>query len=160
MPRLALLSRLRLSAALAVAASDIGAAQQAAGVFTVEQARLGRAVYDRNCAACHGFDLEGSGDAPALGGGAFMLKWGPKMVSEVFGLILQSMPPANPRSLGEEAALHATAYILQRNGAPTGQQALSAGVTTRIDMIATGRVLSAGVQARGRGRRCAIGATI
>ena len=90
MPRSALLSRLRLSAALAVVVPGLGAAQQA-GVFTVGQAQLGRALYDRNCAACHGSDLEGSGDAPALAGGAFMLKWGPKMVSEIFGLILQAM---------------------------------------------------------------------
>jgi len=160
MPRSALLSRLRLSVALAVVVPGIGAAQQAAGVFTAGQAQLGRAVYDRSCAACHGFGLEGSGDAPALAGGTFMLKWGPKMVSEIFGLILQTMPPADPGSLGEEAALNTTAYILQRNGAPAGQQALSAGVGTRIDRIATGRALSAGVPAQGRGGRGGMGATI
>ena len=113
MPRSALLSRLRLSVALAVVVPGIGAAQQAAGVFTAEQAQSGRAIYDRNCSACHGADFEGSGDAPALGGGTFMLKWGPKMVSELFGEILQTMPPTNPGSLGEAAALNATAYILR-----------------------------------------------
>ncbi len=46
-----------------------------------------------------------------------MLKWRPKMVSELFGEILQTMPANNPGSLSEAAALNATAYILQRNGA-------------------------------------------
>ena len=85
----------------------------------------GGAVYAQNCSACHGANFEGSGDAPALAGGTFRLKWGPKMVSELFGLILQTMPPTNPGSLGEAAALNATAFILQRNGAQPGQTALT-----------------------------------
>src|SRR3954452_15727436 len=89
---------------------------QAAPVFTAAQAQAGRSVYDQNCSACHGANFEGSGDAPSLAGGTFRLKWGPKMVSELFGLILQTMPPTNPGSIGEAAALNATAYILQRNG--------------------------------------------
>jgi len=160
MQRSVLLSRLLFSALLEVAASNIVAAQQAPGVFTAEQAQSGRAFYDRNCAACHGFDFEGSGDAPALAGSSFMLKWGPKMVSEVFGLILQTMPPANPRSLDEAAALNATAYILQRNGAQAGRQALRADVTTRVNAIANGQAPSASVPAQGRGGRGGIGATI
>ena len=95
--------------------------RQAPPVFTAAQAQAGGAVYDQNCSACHGANFEGSGDAPALSGGTFRLKWGPKMVSELFGVILQTMPPTNPGSLGEAAALNATAYILQRNGAQAGQ---------------------------------------
>src|SRR5665213_231761 len=114
-------------------------AQQSAGAFTAEQASNGEAVYSQNCAGCHGVNLEGSGDAPALVGGTFLLKWRPKMVSVLFGDILQTMPASNPGSLGEAAALNATAYILERNGAATGQQALSPGATTLISAIATGR---------------------
>jgi len=96
-------------------------------------------------------DLEGSGDAPPLAGGTFMLKWGPKMVSELVGTILETMPPADPESLDEGAVLNATAYILQRNGAQAGHAALTAGATTRIDAIATGRAQSASVPGQGRG---------
>ena len=151
MPRSAILSRSLFSALFVVGVPDIVTAQQASGVFTVEQSQSGRAFYDRNCAACHGIDLEGSGDAPPLAGGTFLLKWGPKMLSELFGLILQTMPPANPQSLDETSALNATAYILQRNGARAGQEMLRAGLTTRIGAIA-GRVPSASVPAQGRGR--------
>src|SRR4051794_10387938 len=117
------LSRLLFISAFTMAALAVASAQPAGGVYTAAQAQSGRAIYDRNCSACHGADFEGSGDAPALAGGTFMLKWRPKMVSELFGLILQTMPPTAPNSLGETAALNATAYILQRNGAPAGQQA-------------------------------------
>ena len=85
-------------------------AQPATGIFTAAQADSGRALYARTCSGCHGADFEGSGDAPALAGGTFMLKWRPKMVSELFGEILQNMPPTSPGSLGEAAALNATAY--------------------------------------------------
>src|SRR5216683_2686035 len=101
MPRSTLLSRLLFCAVVGVVALGRFTAQQAAGVYTAEQAQSGRALYGRNCAACHGADFEGSGDAPALAGGTFLLKWRPRMASELFGLILQTMPPTNPESLGE-----------------------------------------------------------
>src|SRR5205814_8651466 len=126
----------------------VAMAQPSGGVFTATQAQAGRAVYNQNCSACHGADFEGSGDAPALAGGTFLLKWRPKMVSELFGQILQTMPPTNPGSLGETAALNATAYILQTNGAQAGLEALTAGVTTPIGAIATGQAPAAGTQAQ------------
>ena len=135
----ALLSRLFLCVILGMVALSFVALPQTPGVFTAEQASNGGGVYSQNCAACHGINMEGSGDAPALAGGSFMLKWRPKMVSELFGEILQTMPANNPGSLSEAAALNATAYILQRNGAAAGPQALTGGATTLISAIATGR---------------------
>jgi alcohol dehydrogenase (cytochrome c) len=126
---------------------------QSAGVFTAAQAQAGRAVYEQNCSACHGANFEGSGDAPSLVGGTFMLKWSPKMVSELFGEILQTMPPTNPGSLGEPAALNATAYILQRNGAQPGQQALTGSASMLIRTIASGEAPAPNAQGQGRGGR-------
>ncbi len=139
MRRSALLSRLLLSGVSGIVALSFVALPQTPSAFTAEQASNGGGVYSQNCAACHGLNMEGSGDAPALVGASFMLKWRPKMVSELFGEILQTMPANNPGSLSEAAALNATAYILQRNGAAAGQQALSGGATTLISAIATGR---------------------
>ena len=129
------------------------AAQQSAAIFTAAQANTGRDIYERVCAGCHGVNFEGSGDAPALAGGTFLLKWRPKMVSELFGEILQSMPPTNPGSLGEASVLQVTAYILQRNGAQTGPQELTAGVATPIGAIATGQAPPGNAPAQGRGGR-------
>src|SRR5579872_6573966 len=138
MLRSSLLSRVGLSI-LAGAVALAQTAAPSASAFTADQASNGGGVYAQNCAACHGINMEGSGDAPALVGGSFLLKWRPRMVSELFGEILQTMPANNPGSLSEAAALNATAYILQRNGAAAGQQALSGGATTLISAIATGR---------------------
>src|SRR5580692_1941844 len=146
-PRSTLSSRLLFSVAVVALPLAISG-QPGAGIYTAAQAESGRALYARTCSGCHGADFAGSGDAPALTGGTFMLKWRPKMVSELFGEILQNMPPANPGSLGEAAALNATAYILQRNGAPAGPQALAPGTATLIGSIATGQT-----QVQGRGGR-------
>jgi len=151
MQRTALPSRLLFCAALG-AAPLVVSAQPAAGIFTAAQAQSGRAIYAQNCSACHGGNFEGSGDAPALAGGTFMLKWRTRMVSELFGEIVQNMPPTNPGSLGEAAALSATAYILERNGAPAGQRTLTAGETALISAVATGRPPAANAQAQGGGR--------
>src|SRR5579864_8435407 len=146
----ALLSRLLFSVVFGTVALGIAAAQQS-GVFAAAQAQSGQAVYNQICSACHGANFEGSGDAPSLAGGTFMLKWGPKMVSELFGEILQTMPPTAPGSLGEPAALNATAYILQRNGARAGQQPLTGSAQTLIRTIASGQA-PAGDAAPAQGR--------
>src|SRR5579862_213677 len=160
MQRFTLPARLIISAALgavpfAVVVARVAAQQgSSAAVFTAAQAQSGFDIYAQNCAGCHGADFEGSGDAPALAGGTFMLKWRTRMVSELFGEILQNMPPTNPGSLGEPAALSATAYILQRNGAQPGQQALAGGSTAVIGTLATGQVAApAGRGGGGRGGR-------
>jgi alcohol dehydrogenase (cytochrome c) len=135
MARSALLFRLLVL----MVVEGLAVAQQSPTVFSAAQAEAGRTVYNQVCAGCHGANFEGSGDAPALTGGTFMLKWRSKMVSELFGLILQTMPPTNAGSLGEAAALNATAYILQSNGAQPGQQALAAANSTLISAVANGR---------------------
>jgi len=122
----------------------IATAQTPNGIYTAAQANAGAAIYSQRCAGCHGANFGGSGDAPALTGGTFLLKWRPKMVSELFGEILQNMPPGNPGSLGEAATLNVTAYLLERNGAPLGAQALTAGATTLISAVATGQAPPAG----------------
>ena len=159
MPRSALLSRFLLAVAV-VGAPVVIQAQPSAGIFSSAQAESGRAVYAQSCSGCHSADLSGSGDAPALVGSTFLLKWRPKMVSELFGEILQNMPPTNPGSLGETAALSATAYILQRNGSPAGQQELAPGATALIGGVATGRAPSDSAAAQGRGGRGGGGGSI
>jgi len=111
----------------------------AAGVYTAAQAQAGQTAYRQNCAGCHLSDFRGSGDAPAVAGPDFTAKWGPRAVNELFTYLVQSMPPANPGSLGEAGTLEVTAYLLQINGAPVGRQPLTATVSTPINALLTGR---------------------
>ena len=146
-------------AVIAVMAAALVAQQMpqpaAPPIFTAAQAQAGQGVYDQNCAGCHGANFQGSGDAPALSGGTFLLHWRPKMVSELFGEIIQTMPPTSPGSLGEAAGLNVTAYILQRNGATPGNQPLVGGAAMQIGTIATGQQAAGQQAAAGAGRGAA-----
>jgi alcohol dehydrogenase (cytochrome c) len=119
------------------------AAPPTASAFTAAQATAGGAVYNQKCAGCHGGNFEGSGDAPALAGGTFMLQWRAKMASDLVGTIRQTMPQDDPGSLSAEEAIGAAAYILQRNGGQPGQQELSASTAALIGAIASGQVPAA-----------------
>src|SRR5579862_1884250 len=97
------------------------------GPYTSEQVNAGRATYQAKCATCHLPDLKGSNEAPPLAGGNFANTWSSRAVSDLFDRIRNTMPANNPGSLGEPEAVTIVAYILQMNGAPAGNQALTAG---------------------------------
>ncbi len=126
------------ASALGIASAE---AQQPArvGVYTAAQADAGRAVYQANCAACHLPDLKGSNEALPLAGGNFMSAWRNRTTSDLFNKILTSMPPGKTGSLGETEIVTLVAFILQSNGAPTGNQALSATSAVPIADVATGQ---------------------
>ena len=120
----------------------------AGAVYTAAQAQAGQAAYAQQCAGCHGNDFRGSGDAPAVVGPDFRAKWGPRATNELFTYLVQTMPPTNPGALGEEGTLNVTAYLLQINGAPAGQQPLTPRVETPLIRIDD----RTGARCRGRPR--------
>jgi alcohol dehydrogenase (cytochrome c) len=127
-------------AAVAIAACGIAVrAQPAEGPYTAAQATAGRAVYQANCSGCHGADLSGQNSASALAGGLFMSSWGDRTTSELISFLEGAMPPSNPGSLGEQAYVNVTAFILDYNGARPGSQALTATKAVAIRSVASGR---------------------
>ena len=155
----------RLSAAtatLGVAGGLLGlgtfAAEQPAriGVHTATQAENGRAVYTRSCAICHRTDLQGNFEAPPLAGANFLNYWGDRTPQELVERIRGTMPPDRPGRLEEQTYLDIVAYLLQANGAPAGDEALTATTAVSIGAVATGRTEPASeipAQAQGRARR-------
>ena len=69
------------------------------GVYTDEQAKRGKAAYSAQCAMCHGEDLMGSDETPALTGGAFLANWTSLSVNDLFERVRVSMPANNPGHL-------------------------------------------------------------
>jgi alcohol dehydrogenase (cytochrome c) len=134
-----------------------GQAQPAPGVYIAAQAQAGQAAYAQQCAGCHGNDFRGSGDAPALVGADFRTKWGPRAANELFTYLVQTMPPTNPGALGETGTLNVTAYLLQINGAPAGQQPLTPRVEAPLNALMTGQAPAPGGGRGGRGRGAAAG---
>jgi alcohol dehydrogenase (cytochrome c) len=123
-----------------------GMAQTPGAYLTAAQAQQGASVYGETCAVCHGKNLEGTADAPALSGKTFQTQWQSRMALELFGEISESMPPTRPGSLSETEALSVTAYILKSNGAITGNEELRGQSTAKISEI-----LSAAPQVAGDG---------
>ena len=70
----------------------------ASGVYTAEQAAAGEKIYFDKCAACHGDDLGGREQAPALGGGPFVESWSGRDLRQLLDRI-DAMPPTAPKSL-------------------------------------------------------------
>ncbi|NQV68630.1 MAG: PQQ-binding-like beta-propeller repeat protein [Pseudohongiella sp.] len=97
----------------------------ASGTFTGAQFDRGEALYQQQCAACHGVALD-SAAAPALIGPTFRKSWSlmGANVAELFNRISTTMPPRQGGSLAESQYLDLLAYVLGRNNVLQGSEAL------------------------------------
>ena len=100
-------------------------AGNAAVGLTAEQATRGKAVYDGNCASCHGANLDNGQFGPPLRGSAFKMHWTNQSVSALFTYIAAKMPPAAPAGLGDRAYIDVEAYILNANGVAAASSELT-----------------------------------
>jgi alcohol dehydrogenase (cytochrome c) len=80
----------------------------------------GKAIYDTNCAACHGADLQGAGEAPPLKGPGFLASWKGKSGDDLYTFVHRSMPPGAEGSLSDADYRAVVAYLLQANGTKAG----------------------------------------
>jgi cytochrome c len=137
-----------IAAAMIVAAAvvniGVGAAAQRSasdGVYTVDQAKRGRALYEKRCVLCHldrgqgheampeivGQSLEREGDpeAPAIAGDAFQKKWASRHAWDLFSTTSNTMPVGSPRSLSPQEYADVLAYIFELNKFSAGAQELT-----------------------------------
>ncbi len=110
------------------------ASGQTPASYTVSQARVGEATYQDVCASCHRHDLAGASDTPELAGAAFRGMWGGRPASDLFDYIKAAMPPAG-RKPDDESLTAVVAYILRKNGMPSG--------STPLEATAAGAIASA-----------------
>jgi alcohol dehydrogenase (cytochrome c) len=87
---------------------------------SLAQASDGKTAYEKSCAACHGADFQGGGEAPALKGPPFLANWKGKTAAELYAFIHQAMPPGAGGSLSVGDYRAIAAYILQGNGVKDG----------------------------------------
>ena len=85
------------------------------GVYTQEQASRGKAAYAVQCAGCHGAQLGGGDEAPALVGQQFLAKWRSRSVSDLFENIRVTMPADRPGTLSRAMNSDIVAWILASN---------------------------------------------
>jgi mono/diheme cytochrome c family protein len=82
------------------------------GVYTDAQATRGRALYQGQCAQCHG-DALGGGLAPPLSGSVFIAAWGAQPLWELASKIRNTMPASDPGKLTPSQSADLVAYLLQ-----------------------------------------------
>ena len=68
-----------------------------------------------------------------------MTQWGAKTARELITFMQTAMPPENAGSLGQQTYVNLAAFLLQSNGAPAGNQALTATADVVIRSVATGQ---------------------
>lgn len=105
------------------------------GVYSADQAKLGKDAYSQNCSSCHMDDLSGSGQAPPLAGDTFMDDWGGHTLGELNDTIQNTMPLDKPGSLSSSDTLDILAYILQANSFPAGKSDLKGDPNTLKGII-------------------------
>ena len=89
------------------------------GWFTEEQAERGEQDYSQHCAQCHGQDLQGN---PPLIGESFHASF--ETVWDLFDYTRETMPQGNPGSLDDDTYADITAFVLQQNDFPAGDEEL------------------------------------
>ena len=95
------------------------------GVYTAEQAERGRQSYMKACTECH---------ALAWAVGDVVRSWEGASLYGFFDVMTRTMPESNPGSLRRREYVDIIAYMLQVNGMPPGEQALSTG-SSRLRQI-------------------------
>jgi polar amino acid transport system substrate-binding protein len=96
-------------------------------LYTEAQAQAGKAVFETNCATCHGEHLEGRA-GPALKGEKFASPAANLEVRDIFSFLSTNMPAYAPGSLQPEQYVEAMAFLLRENGYPAGKTALTSDV--------------------------------
>ena len=103
------------------------------GVYTEAQAKRGQAIYQRDCASCHGDALAGQ-IGPPLTGNDFLAVWSGLPLAALAGKIRNTMPPPEAGKLTRQAAADLVAYLLQAGKFPAGRTELS-GDETALNQI-------------------------
>jgi S-disulfanyl-L-cysteine oxidoreductase SoxD len=90
------------------------------GVYTDAQAKRGEQTYANACASCHGADLSGSGQAPALGDADFNKEWDGLPLSDLFERIHATMPADAPGTMKPQEVADVMAFIFAKAHIPAG----------------------------------------
>ena len=90
------------------------------GIYSEPQAVRGEKIYADSCASCHGDDLSGGGQTPALAGKEFNVDWTDLTLGDLFDRTHGTMPADKPGTLTPAQTADAIAYLLKKGNFPAG----------------------------------------
>jgi hypothetical protein len=94
------------------------------GIYTEEQAGRGEPLYLRECGTCHGAEMTGGEEAPALAGAAFLANWEGLSVGDLFERVRISMPPNKQGRLSRQQIVDILSHMLKVGNFPAGKAEL------------------------------------
>ena len=95
------------------------------GVYTEAQAQRGEVAYRTHCIECHGEDLRGAHMTPSMVGIGFAFRWRNRDLHDFYEGMRTTMPQSAPGGLSADVYTDLVAFILARNGYPSGDLELS-----------------------------------
>ena len=121
-------------------------------VYTEEQAKRGEALYNQACASCHGTDLSGADEVPALSGPGFLANWEGLTVGDLSERVRISMPPNKQGRLSRQQIVDILGHVLSANSFPAGKPELDpkTEVLKQIRIEATKPKADSGSNSRSR----------
>jgi mono/diheme cytochrome c family protein len=104
---------------------NAAASQPAAGLYSAAQAKRGGELFEKQqCGVCHGADLAGADQAPALAGAEFVAKYADESILVLFDKVQKTMPATKPGSLTPAQTADILAYMLSANKYAAGDTEL------------------------------------
>src|SRR6266508_4290926 len=91
------------------------------GAYTEEQAKRGESLCAQECATCHGTELAGNDETPALSGPAFLANWDGLTVGDLSERVRRTMPPNKLGRLTRQQIVDILGHVLKDNGFPAGK---------------------------------------
>jgi mono/diheme cytochrome c family protein len=93
------------------------------GVYTDAQAARGQAIYQKQCASCHGDSLQGA-QGPPLVADAFLSHWHTQPLSDLASKIRHTMPAGAAGTLTPQQSSDLVAHILKAGNFPASKTEL------------------------------------
>ena len=95
-----------------------GSTAASTGVYTEAQAARGKDIFASICGGCHNISSQS--------GTPFAKRWNGVAVSELLGVLTETMPKDDPGSLAPNERIDVIAYLLKINGLAAGTVQLPA----------------------------------
>jgi mono/diheme cytochrome c family protein len=121
------------------------------GVYTDAQAARGQAIYQKQCASCHGDKLQGAQGPPLVAAG-FIGNWHTLPLSELAGKIRHTMPADAAGTLTAQQSVDLVAHILKTGSFPAGKIELTSDDTALSRITWPQGLVAAAPATAGQGR--------